>query len=137
PFTPLSTLCDFAPPLFEREALVTAKDLILTDRTLKKEAADFIPKLEDALVTQEFARKIWNRLEKFGVTSSAELTTLFCMDPVRLGQIVSVWNSFGIVTISTLDQGNEAIDLCTKWDATVEAYCYGCGVRGKGKKDRL
>ena len=133
-FLCFNIICNFAPPLFAHEVLEAFHGFVVGTRKLARHEKGYLAASEAALKREDFARLLWDRIERHPGILKKELLsdTVFPLDVVE--GILGVWGQLG-VTSSELDSNDHRIFLRTRLDVDVVGACQACGVRGKGRKE--
>jgi hypothetical protein len=135
-FDPLAitTICKYAPPLFEHAAIESLAEFIKSTRILASSEKGYLSSIDAARKREQHAHKLWSCLEK-------RPETLQCNIHKELGvihedtiEIVELWEVLGVI-----DKEPEArsyrLRFRTQLDKEIEGRCQSCGVRGKGQKE--
>ena len=70
-FLAFTTICKYAPPLFEHTAIEALDEFVRSTRVLAQHEKDFVSSVEAARSRENIAHKLWNHLEKHAGTRSA------------------------------------------------------------------
>ena len=151
-----STICRYAPPLFEHVVMQMLVGYVKSTRLLAKHENDYLGKIEAALNREEIARSLWNHIEKQKSTLEHDIHTELGVIREDTVQIVEVWEELGVIVRQAEDRrcstlvaafhqdgviGRQPEDrgyrLClrSQFDVEAEGVCPACGVRGKGRKE--
>ena len=120
--------------LFEHEVIQALLAFICSTRLLAKHADGYQSAAELALKREDVAWQVWNHLERHPGTGYDEITRGVRTGVDLVPDILLTWEALGILSRSNKD-GLNRFFFRSSLDLEVEGVCYGCGVRGKGRKE--
>jgi hypothetical protein len=129
-----TTICKYAPPLFEHAAIESLSEFVKSVRILANHQNDYSGRIEAARNREQLARTLWNHLENSSGMLQCDIRTELGVVQEDAVEIVELWDVLGVVDRQATD---ESLRLClrTRLDSEVTGVCPSCGVRGKGRKD--
>lgn len=132
--TAFTTICKYAPPLFEHAAIETLLHFVESTRFLARHENDFLPSAKAALVREQLAQKLWNHLEKQPGMLQRDIRTELGVIQEEAVKIIELWDMLGIINRQS-EARSYRLHFRTCLDAEVFGRCPNCDVRGKGLKE--
>lgn len=133
-FLSFSTICTYAPVLFEHSAIKSLHEFVKATRQVARHENGYAQAVEAAIEREEIARTLWNRLERFPGTLQRELGRELNNAQAVIVKILETWEQLGVVTRSPF-QNTYQVYLRTRLDAEVTGVCHSCGTRGRARKE--
>ena len=131
---PITTICKYAPPLFEHAAIESLADFVSSTRTLASSEKGHTSSIEAARKREQLAHAIWNCLEKQPGALQSDIYTTLGVTREDAVEIIELWQELGV--IDRQPEGRSyRIYFSTQFDTETEGLCPNCGVRGKGRKE--
>lgn len=131
-----TTICKYAPPLFEHAAIESLLHFVKSTRFLAQHEKDFLSSAKAALVQEQLAQKLWNHLEKQPGMLQRNIRTELGVIQEEAVKIIELWDMLGIIYRQS-EARSYRLHFRTHLDAEVFGRCPNCDVRGKGRKDFL
>jgi hypothetical protein len=133
-FSAFTTICKYAPPLFEHTAIESLFEFVNSSRVLMQSEKNFLDSIEAARKREQLAHRLWNHLERHPGMLQRDIRTELGVDQEDAVTIVELWDELGILDRQSEDKSYR---LCfrTRLDAEAAGLCPSCGVRGKGRKE--
>ena len=129
----ISTICKFAPPLFESFAIDSLLAFVRSNRLLAQHENGYLPRAEAAKARREIARILWAHIEKEPGVFQRDIRVQLGVDQGDAVEILTVWEDLGVIERRPEDRSYR-LYFRTQLEAEVQGLCYNCGVRGKGHK---
>ncbi len=126
-----TTICKYAPPLFEHAAIESLDEFVRSSRVL---AQHYISSVEAARSHENIAHKLWNHLEKHPGTLQYDIHTELGVIQEFAAEIVELWEELGVIDRRPEDR-TYRLWFRTRLDVEVQGVCQQCGVRGTGRKE--
>jgi hypothetical protein len=133
-FSAFTTICKYAPPLFEHTTIESLLEFINSSRVLVQSEKRFLESIEAALRHEKIAHKLWNHLESHPGTFQPNIRTELGVVYEDAVDIVEVWKELGILDRQP-EERSYRLNFRTRLDTEVAGLCPNCGVRGKGRKE--
>jgi uncharacterized protein (DUF983 family) len=132
----LTTICRYAPPLFEHSAIESLRQFIKTARVLLQSEKNLSHAADAARNGERVAHVLWNYLERHPGTLQRDIHSNLGVAQDDAVNTIEVWEELGIV--ERRPEGRSyRLDFRTHLDAEVAGLCPNCGVRGRGRKELL
>jgi len=129
-----STICRYAPPLFEHSAIESLSDFIKSTRILAQSENNVLEWVEAARKREQVARAIWNCLEKHPEMLQCDICADLEVSREEAVDIIELWEELGILDRRP-DAESHRLYFRTRLDAEVAGLCPRCGVQEQGRKD--
>lgn len=133
-FVSFSTICQFAPPLFELAPVESLEAFVRSSRVLVQHEDDYLSSIQAAQWQGQLACNLWNHLIKNPGTLQRSLGSELGVIQQKAVEIVEFWESLGIVD-RHLNDGSPAIWFRTRLDAETQGLCPECDAHGQGRKE--
>jgi hypothetical protein len=130
----VTTICKFAPPLFEHTRIELALEFVRSSRVLMQSERNFLDLIEVARKREQLAHLLWNHLERHPGMLQRDIRKQLGVVQEDAVNIVDLWERLGILDRQP-ENGSYQLYFRTRLDAEVTGRCPNCGVRGKGRKD--
>jgi hypothetical protein len=129
-----TTICKYAPPLFELAAIDSLQDFVKSSRILWQSERKFLDSVEAARRREKIAHSLWNHLEQHPGMLQRDIRTELGVIQEEAVAVVELWETLSILDRQPED-GSYRLYFRTRLDAEVAGLCPNCGVRGKGRKE--
>ena len=133
-FAAITTICKYAPLLFEHAVIETLFEFIKSARVLSQSEKDFLGSIEAARQREQLAHSLWNYIEKHPGMFQRDIRTELGVVQEEAVAVVELWQKLGILDRQPEDRSYR-LNFRTRLDAEVSGVCPACGVRGKGRKE--
>lgn len=128
-----STVCRYAPVLFEHASIELLLDFVSSARMLAKSEKNFFGLIEAARERERLAHRLWNYLEHHRGILESEIRANLGAAQEEAVNILETWETLGILDRQFHGEDHRLF-FRTQLDTTVMGRCPNCGVVGKGKK---
>jgi hypothetical protein len=129
-----TTICRYAPPLFEHAAIESLHEFVKSTRLLAQHENDYLSAIEAARNCEEVAHALWNHLEKEPGALQRDLCKQLGTTREYPVKIIELWEELGIIDRQQED-GSYRVHFRTQPDREVVGLCQNCGACGKGRKE--
>ncbi|MGA2031444.1 MAG: hypothetical protein ABSG68_04245 [Thermoguttaceae bacterium] len=129
-----TTICKYAPPLFEHAAIESLFEFVNSSRLLTQSEKSFLDSVETARKRVQLARRLWNHLERHPGMFQRDIRGELGVAPEHAEGIIEVWDKLGVVDRMPEDRSYR-LYFRTRLDTEVAGLCPNCGVRGTGRKE--
>jgi hypothetical protein len=129
-----STICEYAPPLFEHTAIELLVEFVNSSRVFVESEKRFRHSIEVARKREHLAHRLWNHLECHPGLLQRDICTELGVVQEYAVNIVEIWEKFGILDRQPEGRGYR---LCfrTRLDMDAAGVCPNCGARGRAHKE--
>jgi hypothetical protein len=131
---PITTICQYAPPLFEHDAIESLAKFVSSARVLALSEKGYLHSVEAARKRERLAHTLWNHLEKQPGTLQRDIRTVLGVIQEEAVEIIELWEELGVIDRQPKDESYR-LYFRTQFNTEVEGLCQNCGVRGKGRKE--
>ncbi len=129
-----TTICKYAPPLFEHFAIESLWAFVTSTRVLSQSEKNFLDSIETARRREQFAHTLWNHLENHSGMLQRDIRTELGVVQEDAAQMVEVWEELAVIDRQPEDRSYRLF-FRTRLDTEMAGLCQNCGVRGKGRKE--
>ena len=91
----ITTICKYAPPLFEHAAIESLAEFIRSTRVLALSEKGYLCSVETARKREQLAHALWNRLEKEPGTLQCDICTALGVIQEDAVEIIELWEELG------------------------------------------
>ena len=96
-FLAFTTICKYAPPLFEHAAIESLREFIKSTRILAQHENDYLSAIDAARNREKVAHTLWNHLEKEPGALQRDLRTQLGIVQEDAVKIIELWEELGVV----------------------------------------
>ncbi len=130
----ITTICKYAPPLFEHSAIESLAEFVGSTRVLAKSEKGYLCSVEAARKREQLAHLLWNHLEKQPGTLQHDIHATLGVIQEDAVEIIELWEELGVINRQPEGRSYQ-LYFRTQLDLEVEGLCQNCGIRGKGRKE--
>lgn len=131
-----TTICKYAPPLFEHAAIELLLEFVKSSRVLVQSEQRFLDSIEAARKRAYLAHRLWNHLERHPGMLQRDIRAELDVTQEDAVSIVELWDKLGILDRQPEDRSYR-LSFRTRLDMEAACICPNCGACGKGRKERL
>ncbi|MCE5268209.1 MAG: hypothetical protein LLG00_10025 [Planctomycetaceae bacterium] len=129
-----TTICKYAPPLFEHAAIDSLEEFVRSSRILAQHEDDYLSTIDVARRRESIAHDVWNHLEKCPGALQRNLRMELGVVQEDAAEIVGLWAALGVIDRCPKDR-SYALWFRTRLDVEIQGRCPRCGARGTGRKE--
>ncbi len=135
-FLSFSVICKYAPLLFEHAAIASLSEFIKATRQLARDESGYLQMVENAIDRERIARLIWNYVEQHPAPLQRDVAGQIAVGQEVVIDTLQMWEKLGLI-LRTHESNTFRLAFWTRPESEAEGICRGCGVRGRGLKERF
>jgi hypothetical protein len=129
-----TTICKYAPPLFEHTAIESLSEFVRSNRILANHENDYMGRVEAARNREQVAYVLWNHIEKHSGLLQCEIGAELGAVQEDVGEVIELWDVLGVIDRQPTD-GSFRLRLRLPLHSDVTGLCPSCGVHARGRKE--